>query len=104
MRVPAFALRQQVSVETYLGETGAGPSYAAPLTLRCRIEPKRAKVTNRHGAEVISNAVLVAFPEAQPHLLPESRVSWAGSVHTIVAALPAPDLQGRTAFVQAWLV
>lgn len=101
MRLPGWLLQQQVTVETYRGESAYGPLYDPPVAIRCRHESKRQLVRDRTGQEVVSESRLFAFPEAA--LTPESRVSVDGHTTTVLTVARHGGAHGETVYLEAAL-
>lgn len=86
MRIPTFLLQQSVSVKPYAGDGAYGAVYGTPYTAKCRIEPKRQRVVDRQGAEVIAEAVAYFTPDTS--LTVQSTVTWDGREYTVVEVRP----------------
>jgi len=83
MKIPAFFLVDQVTIEAYQGQTAVGPSYAAPVTVKCKINEGRRLVRDAQGRQVISEAQLL-LPLAT--VIPaESRVTLNGRTTTVLS-------------------
>ncbi|MGD6750990.1 hypothetical protein [Streptomyces sp. BH105] len=97
MLIPAFLLQHQISVEAWQGEGPYGPSYAAPVTVRCFLDEQTRMVRSPGGEEVTSSSTAYALPDAV--CPPRSRVTLpSGRTTTVIAAyqrdggnLPTPD-------------
>ncbi|MFI6279654.1 hypothetical protein [Streptomyces sp. NPDC050988] len=96
MLIPGFLLQHEVTVEAWEGESPYGPTYAAPVVVRCFLEEKTRMVRNPAGEEVTSSSTFYALPtETCPA---KSRVTLpSGRVTTVIASyrhdagtLPAP--------------
>ncbi len=98
MLIPSFLLRHQVTVEPYLGDSGYGPQYDTPVTVRCFLEEKNRLVRAPDGREVTSSSTVYCRPDAVD-APPESRVTLPDgrTTHVIDQArhdgggLPTPD-------------
>lgn len=64
-------LNQTGELRLYAGETATGPTWAAPVTVRCRIEDGNQLVRTSGGAEVVSSARVFLAPglEVSPESL-----------------------------------
>lgn len=108
MIFPARHLTEPVSVQTYLGETAYGPSYAVSATTFCQLDAGRRLVRNGAGDEVVSETTLRLSPDLDPAidleamLLPESLVSVRGRNSRIVEAKPHIE-RGRLVYVEVAL-
>lgn len=49
MRIPDHLLRHTIVVEPYAGQSGTGPVYGLPRTVRCHLEP--ARESQRRGTD-----------------------------------------------------
>lgn len=100
----ARGMTSTIRIEPYLGETGGGPKYGAPVEVEAYVKWQRTKVRNAAGDEVIASSVvycrLSETVRFDPTLGPEkSRVTHAsGRTGFIVAdapkdgaGLPTPD-------------
>ncbi len=88
-----------VYVETYQGETGYGPSYAAPVAVVCDVAAKRQLVRDANGDEVVSEFIIHAPAASEASFTPESRVTIGGRVSTVLAVGPK-GFRGETAWVE----
>lgn len=84
MKVPPAFLTDTVTVEPYLGETGRGPSFGDPVQIRCAVKYRRRVLTDTNGRDVVSEASLVASPDAEETFVPESRVTLDGRKTRVV--------------------
>lgn len=93
MRVPTWMLPMRATVTPFLGQSAYEPLYDTenPVTIRCRIEPKRDVYRDRDGVEVVTSAVLFTFPDAP--IAAQDRVSALGAVYDVVTVenLPGPS-------------
>lgn len=99
--IPAFLLRHRVTVEPYVGETGAhGPAYGPPVLVRCFLESKTRTVTDPHGNKVVSSGTFYArTDEALAACTAKARVALPDGTKTLViiahphdgGGLPTPD-------------
>jgi hypothetical protein len=96
--MPAFLLRHEVTVESYLGSSAYGPRYGAPVVVRGLLEQQTRTVRDQDGAEVTSTSTFRTRLDG-PAIAPESRVTLPdGDQTTVIAALrhdgaglPVPD-------------
>lgn len=102
MRIAGYLLRQTVTLEMPRGQGAYGPLYADPLSVRCRIEPKRRRVRTAAGVELVSEAVAQLDPSVQ--IAPEARVTWEGRAYQVIEVRSTPGLSGRAAYVEAVLL
>lgn len=94
--IPRFLLQHRATVEAYLGETGTGPAYAQPVTVRCFAIDKRKLVRGANQDQVISETQLYCRPGVS--IPPHSRVTVNGKQSTVIdynnndaGYLPTPD-------------
>lgn len=95
--VPAALLRHSITIEPYLGQGGAGPTYGPAVTVRAFVDESRRRVRDSTGREVTAEATIVC-PLATTAPV-ESRITLpSGRVATVIAAarrdgggLPTPD-------------
>lgn len=98
MLIPTFLLRHEVTVEPYLGDSGYGPQYGDPVSVRCFLEEKTRLVRAPDGREVTSSSTAYCRLDAVD-APPESRVTLPGGRQTTVidqarhdgGGLPTPD-------------
>jgi len=96
--LPAFWLQHQVTVEPYEGNSGHGPVFGAPVTVRCWLEKTTRMVRAADGNEVTSSAQFYCRLDALD-AKPESRVTLpSGRVTTVLTVarrdagrLPLPE-------------
>lgn len=86
--IPSRLLRDSVSVETYSGDGAYGPIYAAAVTVPCKVSSTRQLVRNNVGDEVVSELTLYTDPADETKFTPESRVTFASRVSTVLATNP----------------
>lgn len=61
--IPSSLLRQRITVEPYLGDSGYGPRYGDPVPNQpARVEGKRRSIRRPNGTEVISTASITVRP------------------------------------------
>jgi hypothetical protein len=77
-----------VSIETYSGESAYGPIYAASANVVCKVSTARQLVRNSAGDEVVSEATLYVLPADATPFTPESRVTIAGRMSTVLSVAP----------------
>ncbi len=82
MKIPGFLLRETLSIEPYLGATGAGNSYGPAVSVPARVEPKRQVLRAADGGEIVSTAVAWTKPDVDAPEL--SRVTWRGQTLTVL--------------------
>ena len=80
--------KDSVSVETYSGESAYGPVYADPATVLCKASMNRQLVRNAAGVEVVSEMTLYTMPADEAKFPPESRVTYATRVSTVLSCAP----------------
>jgi hypothetical protein len=88
-----------VAVETWTGEGSYGPVYAASVNKTCNVDSTRRLVRNANGEEVVSELTLHVAPADEAAFLPESRVTVAGRVSTVLAASPK-QFKGQVVYVK----
>ena len=80
--IPRFMLQHRATVEPYLGETGAGPAYGTPFTVRCFAMDKRQMVRGAEQDQVISQTQLYCRPGVTIPV--HSRVTVGGKQSTVI--------------------
>ena len=115
MRFRRGVLREPVTVRTFRGQSGRGPVYAQPRTVLVDVDASRALVRGPDGAEVTSEARLIAHP--RPRLVdvdppadvdplelftPESQVTVRGRVADVISVKPHTS-RGRVHLVEVAL-
>jgi hypothetical protein len=94
---PAFLLRHDITVETYLGESAYGPRYGAPTVVRGLLERSIRTVRGQNGEETTSSGTFRTRLDAG--IEAEARVTLPDDTTTTVIAvvphdgggLPTPD-------------
>ena len=88
--------RQRLFVETYLGETGVGQSFADPAPVMGLISRQVRVVKNPQGVEVTAIATVYCDPVKEALFAPESRVTLPGDTRgDVITAAAHPDHRGR---------
>ncbi|MFI8104706.1 hypothetical protein [Streptomyces sp. NPDC086023] len=65
MIIPLWVLRHTVTIEAYLGDTSAGPSYAAGVAARAFVEEKDRTVRDSDGEEVTASTTVYLLPSQE---------------------------------------
>lgn len=100
MRVEIADLANEtVAVETYAGETAIGPTYATSANVTCKVDSTRRLVLDREGSEVVSERTLFVSSADETKFTPESRVTFATVVSTVIAVAPK-TMRGSTVVVE----
>jgi hypothetical protein len=87
VKMPAFLLQHEVSVEPYLGSSAYGPRYGPMVTVPCLLEQQTRVVVGADGSDVTSSSTFRA-PLDAPACPPESRVTLPdGDTTTVIACL-----------------
>lgn len=86
--IPRRLLRDSVSIEAYTGNGAYGPIYSTAATVLCKASSMRQLVRNSEGAEVVSELTLYVHPDDAASFVPESRVTFATRVCTVLSAAP----------------
>lgn len=94
--IPRFLLQHTALIEEYLGESGVGPQYAEPVTVRCFLVDKRTLVRGTNQDTVISSQQI--FCRRSVAVPPKSRVTTKGRQATVITysdadggRFPTPD-------------
>ena len=93
------AMGTTVAVETWTGEGAYGPVYADPVDIVCNVDSTRRLVRNANGEEVVSEFTLQAKRADEATCAPESRVTIAGRVSTVLAVSPK-QFRGQVVYVK----
>jgi len=88
-----------VAVETWTGEGAYGPVYAAPVDKTCNVDTTRRLVRNSDGEEVVSELTLHIAPADEAAFAPESRVTIATRVSTVLGVSPK-QFKGQVVYVK----
>jgi len=88
-----------VAVETYSGESAYGPIYAASANVTCNIDSTRRLVRNSEGMEVVSELTLHVASADEAKFTPESRVTIATRISTVLAVSPKA-FKGQVVYVE----
>lgn len=90
IKIPGFLLRDRITIEDFGGSTAYGPKYAAPRTVKARVESTTRLSIDRAGNNVRVEAIAFIRPEAGPVAV-ESRVVWGGKRYRVISAGAVPD-------------
>lgn len=93
MRIPAYMLRQTVTVTPFLGSSAYGDIFGDPYTLRCRIEPGNRLLRDRDGNETVASAKMFCFPEATIGVI--DTVAWNGRTFDVINVMDEAGPNGR---------
>ena len=93
------AMATTVAVETWTGEGAYGPVYAASANKTCNVDSTRRLVRNSDGEEVVSEFALHVAPADEAAFVPESRVTIASRVSTVLAVSPK-QFRGQVVYVK----
>lgn len=80
--IPRFMLQHKAIVEPYEGETGAGPAYGLPVTVRCFALDKRQMIRGANQDQVVSQTQLYCRPGTAIPV--HSRVTVNGKQATVI--------------------
>ena len=59
VRIPEFLFKDKIKIKTYEGESGTGPLYKEPKSVKCRVDWEEELVTSDNGEEVTSSAQVI---------------------------------------------
>lgn len=88
-----------VSVETWTGEGAYGAVYAASVDIVCNVDWTTRLVRNANGEEVVSEATLEVKHTDAATVVPESLVTIAGRVSTVLSVGPK-QFKGQVLYVK----
>ena len=89
--IPTAALPDRVTVEHYLGTTGAGtPAYGAPVSARSRKVGRVRTVRSANGNDTVSSYSFVFRPTVV--VPPLSRITHGDDTYTVIDASDARQL------------
>lgn len=90
MKPPKFMMNAELSVKKLLGEGPYGPEYDDPIKVDAYIEPKRRKVTDNEGNEVIAEVFAVVRDEIEIPIDSKANWPWSGrdADYKILKAIP----------------
>jgi hypothetical protein len=94
--IPSFLLRHTMTVEPYLGQSGAAPLYGPAVTVPCFCDDRRRQVRDQFGEQVISEATVYCLLATDAPV--GSRITVNGRTGYVITAsrrdgggLPTPD-------------
>ncbi len=93
-----LSIGDAVAVETYSGDSAYGPIYAASTNITCNVDSTRRLVRNSMGDEVVSEVTLQVASTDEAKFTPESRVTIAARVSTVLAVNPK-TFKGQVLYV-----
>jgi hypothetical protein len=88
-------LREPVTFEPYLGESGIDGVYDDPFTVLGKVATTRQMVRNANGEEVTSEATVYLHPADAAAIVPGSRVT-IGTHESVVLAVSPQGRPGET--------
>lgn len=88
-----------VSVETFAGDTGVGPTYADAASVTCNADTGRKLVRDREGNEVISELTLHVPYSDEAKFTPESKVTYSSRISRVIIA-STKTYKGTVAYVE----
>jgi hypothetical protein len=88
-----------VSVETWTGEGSYGALYEDPVDIVCNVDTATRLVRNSGGEEVVSEVTLEVRHTDAAAFAPESRVTIAGRVSTVLSVSPK-QFKGQVVYVK----
>jgi hypothetical protein len=89
MKVRKSILQDQVTVETYAGQSSVGPAYSAATLVASHADATRRLVVAADGKEAVSELTLTVHPEDAALFTPQSRVTYATRKSLVISAKPA---------------
>jgi hypothetical protein len=92
-------MAQTVAVETFQGETGIGPKFAASSNVTCNVSASRRLVRNAEGEEVTSEFTIHVPAASEASFTPHSRVTIGSRVSTVLAVSPK-SYRGQVVYVE----
>lgn len=84
MDIPDELLVHTVSVETYDGTNSYGDTFAPPTNVPCFVDDQRKLVLSPDGAQVVSEATVLAKLDKTSTFTPKSRVTLPDGRSSIV--------------------
>jgi hypothetical protein len=97
--IPAFMLTEEIAIEAYSGETGAGgPAYADAVTVAAHVEPRRRLIVLTDKRSARSEMFAIIAPGAT--VTPESRITYSGRTYRVLDVFPVPAPGGGTHHIE----
>lgn len=91
--IPHAVLPHRITVEAFLGATGAGPAaLGAPKTVRARVIRKRQVFKTPEGVDVVSSAVAIVRPGAVD-APPQSAVTHGDRTYEVLTVETVDELR-----------
>jgi hypothetical protein len=85
VKLPRHLLRHTLVVEPYRGNSGNGPTYGSPVTVRCHLVAKQTTRRQREGRAIDDASTVWCQLDAAGVLTPEARVTYAGRLVEVVS-------------------
>ncbi|GHU57382.1 hypothetical protein AGMMS49975_22890 [Clostridia bacterium] len=80
-------LTQTATVREYLGTTGNGEKkYGEHYEIKCRIEPKNARITDKNGQQIITSGKI--FLKKGTRIPEGSKITYDNSEYTLISTKP----------------
>ncbi|HEY3683467.1 MAG TPA: hypothetical protein VGL93_10530 [Streptosporangiaceae bacterium] len=97
-QLPRRMMPHHITVKPYLGEDARGPVYGPPVSVRCSLRSKRRMVRDQTGAEVVSEGLASAAPDAATVAVARSLVTLPDGRETSVLVCKPNDDGGAGAW------
>ena len=102
IRLPKALMNAKFVFEALLGNSAYGPVYDDPTTADAYIEPKRKKVTDKEGNEVVAEVFAVIRDEVDIPVGSKATWDWATEEYEVISAIPYRPL-GRFSHIEVYL-
>jgi hypothetical protein len=86
MIIPAFLLKQKVSIEPFMGATGRGEQFGEAFVEKGRFEQEQKLMRDATGASILCAAVLFVRPNTRIKV--QDRVTYGGIQYTVKFVSP----------------
>lgn len=102
MRPPKFMMNAKLTVKPLEGNSAYGPVYGDPVTADAYVEPKRRKVTDNEGNEVVAEVFAVVRDDISIPIGSKATWDWTTEEYEVVKAIPYRPL-GRFSHIEVFL-
>ena len=98
--IPRRLLRNELSVETFAGQSGVGPKLDAAVNLYGNVQMNRQMVRDADGSEVVSEMTVHVHPDDAAYYVPGTLITTAFGYTGRVLAVAPQGRPGETVLIK----
>ncbi|AZO95278.1 hypothetical protein [Halocella sp. SP3-1] len=102
MRPPKALMNAKFVFKAKLGDSAYGPVYDDPTTTDAYVEPKRKKITDKEGNEVVANVFVVVRDNVDIPVGSKGTWDWTTEEYEVISAIPYCPL-GQFSHIEVYL-